>query len=758
MADVATPIGRISPQQVPVGSTPGGGTPQTPVDDFSGGGGGSADFSRIRNVASIFSGSRDIVMALGIIMVISVLIFPLPRMLLDIALAFSFSFSVLILLTAVFIERPLEFNAFPSVLLIATMIRLSLNMASTRLILANGHQGLSAAGEVIRAFGKFIMQGNFVIGIIIFSILIIVNFIVITKGSTRIAEVAARFSLDAMPGKQMAIDADLSTGLINEEQARERRTILEAENSFYGTMDGASKFVRGDTVAGLIITFINIIGGIIIGVVQHGMTFSAAANTFTRLTVGDGLVSQIPALLVSVAAGLLVTKSGLTETSNELVFRQLSQYPKTLILSSGLLGVMGLLPGMPFVPFFLLGASIGAGAYFTWRRQRDEQKETERESLDAMDNRLDPNSPEYDPVLAKQREDGMDPAVQLAHEPPQSALKMDVMRLELGYSLLGLVEGDVGQRLTDRVKALRRELASEMGFIMPSVRIQDNLQLPSKSYAIYIKEVAVTKGEVSPGKLMVLDSKGKDIALPGERTVEPTFGLPAVWTPEENRGEAVALGYTVVEPSSVITTHLTEVVRNNMSDLLSYSATQELIDEQDEGTQKLIKAIIPSQVTVTLVHRILQNLLSERVSIRDMPSILEGIAEATVNSTSVTFITDVVRMHLSRQICAHYFDGEETLPVVTLSPKWEETFKESLIPQEKDYQLHMPPDQVQAFMTAVQSCMEKSNMEGHMPVIVTSPFIRRFVFSLVDRFRPGTAVLSQDEVHSRIKVRILAQI
>ena len=496
----------------------------------------------------------DVLLALGVMFILVVLIMPMPKWLLDGMLTISITLSVLILLTSLFITRPLDFSSFPTVLLIATMLRLSLNLASTRLILANGHEGPNAAGDVIEAFGNFVMGGNFVIGIIIFAILVIVNFVVITKGSGRIAEVSARFSLDAMPGKQMAIDSDLSAGLINEHEAKTRRKNLEDESNFFGSMDGAAKFVRGDAIAGLLITFINVIGGIIIGVAQQGMSFADAAEAYTLLTVGDGLVTQIPALIVSTAAGLLVSKGSTDGSIDKVVISQFGNHPRAFGLSSAMLVALAILPGIPAIPFLLLAGGTGAVAwYLTTSRAAAESAE---------------GGPDSGPA----------PVVE---EPIATALRIDQLRLELGYSLLPLVSNQEGHRLTEQIKALRHQIAMEIGFVMPSVRIQDNMQLPANTYVIRIKDIEGGRGEVKPGMLLAMDPRGEPMEMPGEKTTEPTFGLPALWIDESAREEAAFRGYTVVDPPTVITTHLTEIIKEYMPDLLSYAETQKLLDALD---------------------------------------------------------------------------------------------------------------------------------------------------------------------------------
>lgn len=686
----------------------------------------------------------DVVMAVGVMLILLVLILPMPPWLLDIGLSFSLTFSVLVLMVAIFIEKPLQFSSFPTVLLLATLIRLALNLASTRLILGAGAGGELSAGHVIAAFANFIMGGNFVIGLIVFAILVIVNFIVITKGSTRIAEVAARFTLDGLPGKQMAIDADLSSGLIDEEQAKARRKELEMESQFFGAMDGASKFVRGDAIAGLLITFINVIGGMIIGMVQSGLTFSQAADLYTKLTVGDGLVSQVPALLISVAAGMLVTKAGAGSAIDKALYSQLAGYPRAIGATGALVGLIALVPGMPFIPFALLGVSMGAAAFFLDRFQEAKIERAAQESLASMPEGADGGA--------------AGGGAPVAEEPIANALRLDMVRLELGYGLLQLINNPRGVRLTDQIKSLRRAIASEMGFVMPSVRIQDNMQLPANTYIIYIKEVESGRGDLRPNMLLVMDPRGEDITLPGEKTNEPTFGLPAMWVDPTNREEALFRGYTVVDPPTVITTHITEVVRDNMAELLSHAETQKLLDELDKEQQKLVAELIPGQITVGGLQRVLQNLLSERVSIRDLPTIMEGVAEACGHTRNVTIITEHVRARLARQISDANTGPQGFIPLVTLSPEWEQAFAESLVGQGEEKQLSMPPSKLQEFITKVRQTFERLAMQGETPVLLTSPMVRPYVRSIIERFRPVTVVMSQSEIHAKARIKTLGQV
>jgi flagellar biosynthesis protein FlhA len=678
----------------------------------------------------------DLALAFGILTILVVLILPLPAVILDLFLAISITLSILILMTSLFIQAPLEFSAFPTILLISTMLRLSLNLASTRLILARGHEGTDAAGHVIEAFGGFVMGGNYVIGIIVFAILVIVNFVVITKGSGRIAEVAARFHLDSMPGKQMAIDADLSAGLIDEKVAKERRKALEDESGFFGAMDGASKFVRGDAVAGLLVVFINIVGGIIIGVAQQSLSFSEAAHTYTLLTVGDGLVTQIPALIVSTAAGLLVSKAGVTGAADKALVKQLSGYPQALGMSAGVMLVLSLLPGIPMLPFLALGGGAAALAFSARKHKRAATQAAASAAAAA-------------------------PAANAAsaEEPISAALKIDDLKIELGYALLPLVNGPDGtDRLTEQIKALRRSLAIEMGFVMPSVRILDNVQLEANSYVIKIKEVDAGTGRIFPNQFMAMDPGGGQVDVPGIHTTEPTFGLPATWVDSSLKEEASLKGYTVVDAATVMSTHLTELLKNNMSDLLSYGEVQKLIKELPKEQGELIKDIVPTQITISGIQRVLQLLLAERISIRDLSTILEGIADAIAFSRNPATVVEHVRARLARQICAQNTTPNGYLPLIALSAKWEQAFAESLVGQGEERSLAMQPSRLSEFMTIVRERFEQAAREGEAPVLVTSASIRPFVRSLVERFRAQTTVLSQAEIHPRARLKTVGSV
>jgi len=572
------------------------------------------------------------------------------------------------------------------------------------------------------------MGGDVVIGLILFSILLVVNFMVITKGSGRIAEVAARFSLDSMPGKQMAIDAEMSAGMIDEKTARRRRKELEEESSFYGAMDGAAKFVRGDAIAGLIITVINILGGLTIGVVRHGMPLSDAIAAFTTLTAGDGLVTQIPALLVSTAAGIVVTKGGMEGSADAALIRQLGGSPKPLAMAAGAATVLAMLPGLPMLPFLALAGLAGGGA---WLRHK--------------------HPAVFGPEPA--------PAPVISTEQPISeSLRIDLIRIELGYGLLSLAGGETA-RLTEQIKGLRRSIAGEMGFVLPPVRIQDNMQLPADTYSVRIKEIEAGKGELRPTMLLAMDPKGGVPDLPGERTKEPAFGLPALWIDPSAKEEALFRGCTVVDPPSVLTTHLTELVRENVAELLSYAETQKLLDELPREQQKLVADIVPAQITVGAVQRVLQSLLSERVSIRDLATILEAVQEACGAATrAIPAIVAHVRTRLARQISDSHTGANGYIPLITLSPEWEGAFAESLTGPPEERQLAMAPSKLQAFMHGLRAAFDTAAATGEAPVLLTSGGIRLHVRAIVERIRPNTPVLAQAEISPRARIRTVGTI
>jgi len=673
-----------------------------------------------------YAPGTDVGLALGVVGLLTVLVLPLPTLLLDFGLAVSITAAVLVLMVALFLQRPLDFTSFPTLLLLTTLLRLSLNVATTRLILSHGYEGSTAAGNVVAAFGGFLMGGDVLIGLILFAILLVVNFMVITKGSGRIAEVAARFSLDSMPGKQMAIDADLSAGLIDEKTARRRRRELEEESGFYGAMDGAAKFVRGDAIAGLIITIINIIGGLAIGIGRHGMPFADAAGTFTTLTVGDGLVSQIPALLVSIAAGIVVTKGGVEGSTDVALVRQLGGSPKPLAIAAGLAALLALMPGLPAVPFLALAGAAGAGAWFRHRS----------------------------PLKLPGAEEAPPPASAAAAEPPiGDSLRIDTIRLELGFALLNLAGGDA-PRLTEQIKGLRRAIAAEMGFVMPPVRIQDNMQLPAETYVVRVKEIEAGRGELRPTKLLAMNPTGGAPGLAGEPTQEPAFGLPALWIDPSLKDEAMFRGCTVVDPPSVLATHLTEIVKETMAELLSYAETQKLLDELPREQQKLVVDLVPQTVSIGTIQRVLQGLLVERVSIRDLATILEGIQECCGGGgRAIGAIVAHVRLRLARQISDSHTGAAGYIPLVTMSPEWESSFIEALSGTGEDRQLAMPPSRLGEFIRRLREVFDAAAAESEAPVLLTSSLVRAHVRAIVERVRPATPVLAQPEVFPRARIR-----
>jgi flagellar biosynthesis protein FlhA len=688
----------------------------------------------IANILNRIGLSRDLALAGSVIAIIAMLILPMPGWLLDLGLALSITIAVMILMTALFIEKPLELSAFPTILLIATMFRLGLNLASTRLILTHGHEGHGAAGGVIGAFGEFLMGGEVIIGLTIFMILIVINFVVITKGAGRIAEVAARFSLDAMPGKQMAIDADLSAGMISEEQARERRAEIEAESGFYGAMDGASKFVKGDAIAALLITAVNIIVGLTIGVVSHGVPIGEAFHTYTVLTAGEGLVSQIPALIISIAAGLLVSKGGIKGKTGATLGDQLGRYPKAFGMVAFLMGALALMPGLPFLPF---ACFAGAAGFAAWKMSRRAEAKAALEVA----------------VAAQEQAQAA-----IVEQPISQTLALDAVRIEIGYALLPMINDEQREpRLDDQVRALRRQMATDFGFVLPSVRIIDNMGLKPNEYVITIKETEAARGEIRLEKLLLINPGGGPVGLPGENTKEPVFGLPALWIDRELRDEAGFRGLTVVDCGTIITTHLTELVKDNIADLLSYTETQKLLTEVHKDAEKLVADIVPSKVSISSVQRILQNLLSEGISIRDIPTILEGIAEAAPLTANLTQITEHVRGRLARQISASQVRGE-AIPVVTLSAEWDQAFAESILGQGDERQLAMAPSALQKFIQSVRETYDRLAQDGEIPCLLTSPSIRPFVRSIIERVRPATVVLSQNEIHARARIRALGTI
>ena len=686
--------------------------------------------TRARMRAALPTG--DLALAIGVLGLVLVLVVPLPTWILDLGLAASFAASLLVLMVALFLTRPLDFTSFPTILLLTTLLRLALNVATTRVILTDGHEGPMAAGQVVYAFGGFLMGGDVVVGIIVFAILVVVNFMVITKGAGRISEVAARFSLDAMPGKQMAIDTELSTGAIDETQARQRRRDLEQESSFFGSMDGAAKFVRGDAIAGIIITVVNLIGGFLIGVFQRGMSAGEAAMTFTLLTVGDGLVSQIPALLVSIAAGIVVTRSGADGRADQLLSREFGAGPKPLALVAGAVGLMGLLPGMPTLPFLAL-AGLAAGAAWSLRNAQREPG-TQGATAGAK------SAPAASGSVATGE--------------PEEALHIDALRLDLGYGLLSLAAGDTS-RLTEQIRAMRRAIAAELGMVAPSVRVRDNVQIPADTYTIRLKDIEIARGQLKPPRLLALIPADGPGGMEGETATEPVFGLPALWVEERQKEEALARGFTVVDCTDIMVTHLTELLRANAADLLSYAETRRMLEMLPDDQRRLVADLVPGQTSFGTIQRVLQALLQERVSIRDLPTILEGIQDGTsAGLRSVHQLLGTVRLRLARQLSDNVRAPEGHLPVLSLSGAWEQAFAEALIGPAEERQLAMAPSRLQEFVGRMAEVIDSVSASGEMPVIVCSGPVRPHLRDIVARTRPSVPVLAQGEVHISARIRM----
>lgn len=678
---------------------------------------------------------KDLGFAFGITVILSVLFLPIPTFLIDIGLAFSISFSVLILMVSLWIRTPLDFSSFPTILLIATMMRLSLNIATTRIILSEGHLGTNAAGHVIGGFSQMVMSGDFVIGLIVFLILVTVNFIVITKGATRIAEVGARFTLDAIPGKQMAIDADLSAGLIDEKQARDRRTTLELESSFFGSMDGASKFVRGDAIAGLIITGINMFGGIIIGYARHGMEVGEAADAFVRLSVGDGLVSQIPALIVSLAAGLLVSRGGQVGSTDEAVIGQLGAYPRALFAASGLLGVLALMPGLPFMPFAVLG---GGMAFASWiiPRRRDEAARVVADEAHKVEQ--DKRDKEQDSV--------------------KSILKTSEIELVLGKQVAARLLGS-HEELAFRVSKMRRKFASQFGFVVPEIKVTDDFAVKDKAYQIRIHGTTVAVNDLRVGEVMVVLAGNRRPTLPGDELREPAFGLPALSLPESFVDDLKREGFQPIDNVSVVLTHLSEVIRNNLPQLLSYKDMKILIDRLDPEYRKLADEICTQHMTYSGFQAVLKLLLAERVSIRNLHLILEAVAELAPHVRKTEAIVEHVRIRMAQQLCGDIArDG--VLNVLRLGNRWDMAFHQALKRDAKGeiIEFDIDPRQLEEFTEQATKVVREHMDKGQPFVLVTSPDSRPYVRMIVERIFATLPVLSHVELAKGTEIKIIGSI
>ncbi|HHQ6150807.1 TPA: flagellar biosynthesis protein FlhA [Enterobacter hormaechei subsp. steigerwaltii] len=663
-----------------------------------------------------------------IMTILAMMILPLPTFVLDLLFTFNIVLAIMILLVAMFTQNTLEFSAFPTVLLFSTLLRLALNVASTRVILMHGHNGADAAGQVIEAFGHFLVGGNFAIGIVVFIILIIINFMVITKGAGRIAEVGARFTLDGMPGKQMAIDADLNAGLIGEEEAKRRRKEVTQEADFYGSMDGASKFVRGDAIAGLLIMAINIIGGLIIGVMQHDMTLSAAGEAYTLLTIGDGLVAQIPGLVISTAAGVVVTRVVNEQDVGEQMVGQLFTSPRVLALSAAVIGLLGLIPGMPNLVFLLFTSSF-LGIAWWLRGQEGKAKKT--------------GSAPSAPTRAEAD-------VAQVNEATWSDVQMeDVLGLEVGYRLIPMVDHEQQGQLLTRVRGIRKKFAQQMGFLPPAVHIRDNLDLPPTHYRILLKGVTIGKGEVQPDRWMAIDPGCAEGEVPGTPCKEPTFGLPALWIDEVHRELAQTLGYTVVDPCSVVATHLNHLISTHTDELFGRQEAQQLLDQLTKQSPKLIEDLIPGVISLTTLHKVLQNLLSERVPIRDMRTIIDTLAEYATPQSDADELTARVRARLSRAITQQWFPGDDDIQIIGLDMSLEQ-----LLVQATQSGSAIEPGIAENLMKQTEQALQHQEALGAPPVLLVNPALRLMLSRYLRRIFPQLAVLSSQEINTQRNVRM----
>lgn len=680
----------------------------------------------------VLTENSDLAVAIGILAVLAVMIIPVAPVVLDLLLAVTLSFAIVILLVSVYTKKPLEFSTFPAVLLVTTLFRLSLNVASTRnILLRSGSEGTSAAGEIIRSFGEFVVEGNFVVGIIVFIILVIINFMVITKGAGRVAEVGARFTLDAMPGKQMAIDADLNAGLINDEEAKRRRAEVAEEADFYGSMDGASKFVRGDAIAGILITAINIIGGIIVGVGQYKMSFGQAAETYTLLTVGDGLVSQIPALIISTAAGLIATRNTSEDNLGSQMSKQFSLHPKAVLIAGCVLLIFGLIPGLPKLPFFVVGFTL----MYVSNRMEDTK---EREAL-AL-------------------ETGVEEEKKATPDSLEDLLNLELVELEVGYGLVNLVDASQNGDLLERITYMRKQFALDWGVIIPSVRIKDNLELAPGGYSLKIKGVEVAQGELVPDHYLAMDPGSVIEKIDGMETIEPVFGLPAVWITEDQKDDAGFNGYTVVDLSTVLATHLTEILRTNLHELFGRQELVRVLDNFKEHYPKIVADLVPDILPLGSVLKVLQNLLRENVSIRDLRTILESLSEYGTKIKDTDLLTENVRQSLYRTITDSIKSGNGDLPIFTLDRKIEEQVAGNLIQTENGQQVSLDPRITQSILASLNEKIEEATNMGEKMVVLCSPVIRGHFKKLTEKFIPNLIVVSHNELSPDVNIRSLGTV
>ncbi|MCK9607123.1 MAG: flagellar biosynthesis protein FlhA [Methylomonas sp.] len=676
---------------------------------------------------------------LVILMLLALLVLPLPAFILDLFFTFNIAFSLIILLVVIYSMKPLEFASFPSVILVATLLRLALNVASTRVVLMKGHEGGDAAGKVIEAFGSFVIGGNFAVGIVVFAILVVINFVVVTKGAGRVAEVSARFTLDAMPGKQMAIDADMNSGLINQDEARARREEVAAEADFYGSMDGASKFVRGDAVAGIIILFVNVIGGLAIGVGQHDMSFAEAANAYVLLTIGDGLVAQIPALLLSVASAMVVTRvRGSKQDLGQQVSAQLFQDPRTLLVTACVMGLLGIIPGMPNMVFILLAAALAGAAYLIdHRRKLEEEKALEMERI---------VSPQQQLAKAEVKELGWD-----------DVMPVDTIGLEVGYRLIPLVDRNQGGQLMTRIKGVRKKLSQELGFLIPSVHIRDNLDLSPTAYRISLMGVTVGEAEIIPEKEMAINPGRVFGSLQGVACKDPAFGLDAVWIELAQKDQAQTLGYTVVDPGTVVATHLSHILQSNAYELFGYEEAQQLLDNLSKVAPKLVEDLVPKTLPLGVVVKVLQNLLQEKVAIRDMRTIAETLADYGVKSQDPDILTSAVRVSLGRSI-VHEINGVQMeIPVITLDPSLEQILHKSL-QTAGEGGAGLEPGLAEQMHQSLEESAQRMEMEGQAAVLLVSSFIRPWLARFVRHSIPGLHVLAYNEIPQDRQIRVISTV
>ncbi len=669
------------------------------------------------------------VVSVGVVAILIVMILPIPPFALDVLLSVSLTFSIIILMMSMYVMKPLQFSVFPSILLVVTLLRLALNLASTRLVLLHGSEGTDVAGKVIQAFGTFVVGGNYVVGFVVFIVIVIINFVVITKGSTRIAEVAARFTLDAMPGKQMSIDADLNVGLITDAQARLRRTEIEKEASFYGAMDGASKFVRGDAIAGIIITLVNIIGGLIIGVLQQGMTVVDAARNYTLLTVGDGLVSQVPAVIVSTAAGMLVTRSAEETELGIEVKKQLFNQPKAVATAALLLFIFALIPGMPKLAFILVSGIAAAFAFAMYRSVEVQRKAKEELPVPA-------------PV----------------EEAVERIAPYDLLGLDVGYGLIQLVDASQNGELLPKIKTLRKQIALEMGFIVPSIHIKDNLQLKPNEYSVLMKGVEIARSELMPGYYLALSPDEKGEKIKGIETKEPAFSLPAYWVTEAERDRLQAKGVVVVDPATVIITHLTEIFKSHADELLGRQEVQQLLDNLKDAYPKLVEEIVPKIVPLGTVQKVLQKLLRERVPIRDLATILETLGDYISMTKNTDVLTGYVRQSLARAITKQYQDRDGNITVMMLSPAIEDKITASVQHTEYESFVYPDPNLVKGLVGNLQKLIASFTEKGLQPIILCSPNTRIYLRKIIEKFFPNLVVLSHNEIVRDVTIRSLGMV